>query len=72
MVIAGRAAYDPATTVGSTDAVPDTIPSPYGFCRGYVAALSPPTSAGTANNYRRTENEVDDQTSGTRLDHKFS
>jgi hypothetical protein len=77
--ISGRAPaiYDPATTVGSVRSpFPDnTIP----LGRMDSVALSllqrypAPNSSGTANNYRRTDNEVDDQDQwDARLDHKFS
>jgi hypothetical protein len=76
--IAGRAPviYDPGASAGSVRAVfpGNTIP---------VARMDPvalallqryplPTSSETANNYRRTENEIDRQDQwDARLDHKF-
>ena len=77
--IAGRvpSIYDPATTVGSVRSTfPDnTIPlgrlDP--VARALLARYPLPTSAGTANNFRRLDNEsVDqDQFSG-RIDHRLS
>jgi Carboxypeptidase regulatory-like domain len=76
--IAGRVPviYDPATTVGSTrtpfpgNAIPlnraDTV------ALSLLQRYPPPTSTGTANNYRRTENEVDNQDQwDVRIDHRF-
>jgi hypothetical protein len=81
--IAGRvpAIYDPATTTGSGASATrspfpnNTIPTGR-FDRvtaGLLERYPQPTSAGTANNYRRVANEsVDqDQFSG-RIDHRFS
>ena len=76
--IAGRVPviYDPATTVGSSRSpFPDnTIP----LGRGDPVALEllqrypVPVSAGTANNYRRTASEIDNQHQwDARLDHTF-
>ena len=68
--------YDPATTVGTVrTAFPgNTIP----LARMDPVALALlqryplPTSSGTANNYRRTDNEIDDQDQwDARVDHKF-
>jgi hypothetical protein len=67
--------YDPASTVGTVrTAFPgNTIP----LARMDPVALSLlqryplPTSSGTANNYRRTDNEIDDQDQwDARVDHK--
>jgi carboxypeptidase family protein len=68
--------YDPATTVGSVRA-----PFPNGtiplnrmdsVARALLQRYPLPTSPGTANNYRRTENEIDDQDQwDARIDHKF-
>jgi hypothetical protein len=77
--IAGRVPviYDPTTTVGS-------IRSPFPNNTILRSAMDPvslalleryplPTSAGTANNYSRTANEVHDQDQAdVRLDHKFA
>ena len=69
--------YDPSTTVGSTRTVfpGNTIPP----ARMDPVALDllqrypSPTSSGTANNYRRTENEIDNQDQwDVRIDHRFS
>ncbi|MBI2188350.1 MAG: carboxypeptidase regulatory-like domain-containing protein [Acidobacteria bacterium] len=81
--IAGRvpAIYDPATTTcgggGVTrTAFPDgTIPvermDP--VARALLERYPLPTSAGTANNYRRTENETVDQDQfSLRIDHRFT
>ena len=76
--IAGRvpAVFDPATTVGSLrSAFPgNTIPT--GRMDPVALALLQryplPDSPGTANNYRRTENEIDDQDQwDARIDHRF-
>ena len=77
--IAGRVPviYDPSTTVGSSrTAFPaNTIPLNRMDAVG-LALLQRyplPTSAGTANNYGRTDNEVDNQDQwDARIDHKFS
>ena len=77
--IAGRVPviYDPATTVGSarTPFPGNTIP----LARMDSVALSllqrypVPTAAGTANNFSRLANEVDDQDQAdVRIDHKFA
>ena len=77
--IAGRVpvVYDPATTVGSTRTAfaGNTIP----LARVDSVALALlqryplPTSAGTANNYSRTDAEIDNQDQwDARIDHKFS
>jgi len=76
--VAGRipAIYDPATTVGSArspfpgSTIPKSAMDPVALA--LLARYPLPTSAGTANNYSRTANEVDDQDQGdVRLDHKF-
>ena len=77
--IAGRVPviYDPATAAGPTRTpFPDnTIP----LNRADTVALSLlqryplPTASGTANNYRRTQNEIDDQDQwDVRIDRRFS
>jgi hypothetical protein len=69
--------YDPATTVGSSRTVfaGNTIPHA-GMDPVALALLQRyplPTSPGTANNYRRTDSEIDNQDQwDARLDHKFS
>jgi hypothetical protein len=77
--IAGRtpAIYDPATTVGSTRTpfAGNTIPmmrmDPVAFA--LLQRYPLPTSSGTANNYRRTGNEIDNQDQwDVRVDHTFS
>ena len=77
--IAGRVPviYDPATTAGSSR-LPfpgNTIPRS-AMDSAALALLERyplPTSAGTANNYSRTANEIADQDQGdVRLDHKFA
>jgi hypothetical protein len=77
--IAGRVPpiYDPATTVGSVRSpFPDnTIPlgriDP--VARTLLERYPLPTSAGTANNYRRLENEsVDQDQFSARIDHRMS
>src|SRR5262245_54887222 len=77
--IAGRvpAIYDPATTVGSTRSPFPGSTSPRSAMDPVALALLEryplPTSPGTANNYSRTANEVDNQEQGdVRIDHKFS
>ena len=77
--IAGRVPviYDPATTAGSvrTPFPGNTIP----LTRMDSVALAllqrypAPTAAGTANNFSRLDNEVDDQDQAdVRIDHKFA
>jgi hypothetical protein len=77
--IGGRVAviYDPSTTAGSTRTpfANNTIP----LAKMDSVALSLlqryplPTAAGTANNYSRTDSDVDDQDQwDIRLDHKFT
>src|SRR5262245_8602453 len=77
--IAGRvpAIYDPATTVGSTrspfpgNTIPRSAMDPVALA--LLERYPLPTSPGTANNYSRTANEVDNQEQGdVRIDHKFS
>lgn len=81
--IGGRvpAIYDPATTVpvaGGVTRTPfpgNTIPvermDP--VARALLERYPLPTSAGTANNYRRTENETVDQDQfSLRIDHRFT
>src|SRR6185369_5105781 len=76
--IAGRVPviFDPSTTVGSTrspfagNAIPRSAIDPVALA--LLERYPLPTSAGTANNYSRTANEIDDQEQGdVRLDHKF-
>jgi len=76
--IAGRvpAIYDPATTAGSSRAAFPGNAIPLNRMDPVALALLQryplPTSAGVANNYSRTENEIDDQDQwDARLDHKF-
>lgn len=81
--IGGRvpAIYDPATTVAVAGGVtrapfPDnTIPAARidPVARELLERYPVPTSAGTANNYRRTENETVDQDQfSARIDHRFT
>ena len=78
--IGGRvpAIYDPATTVGTVaHAVCRTTRfRSAGWIRSRVALLQRyplPTAAGTANNYSRTANEVDNQDQwDVRIDHEFA
>ena len=74
--IAGRvpAVYDPATTAGSVrsafegNALPLARMDP--VARALLQRYPLPNSAGTANNYRRTDSETDDQDQfDARLDH---
>jgi hypothetical protein len=76
--IAGRVPviYDPATTAGSVrqpfadGTIPQNRLDPVALA--LLQRYPLPTSTGTANNYRRTENEVDDQDQwDARVDHKF-
>jgi hypothetical protein len=76
--IAGRVpvVYDPATTVGSTRTAFANNTIPQGRVDAVALALLQryplPTSTGTANNFRRTESEIDDQDQwDVRIDHKF-
>ena len=69
--------YDPATTNGSTRAVFAGSAIPLDRMDGVALTLLQryplPTSAGTANNYRRTETETDDQDQwDVRIDHRFA
>jgi outer membrane receptor protein involved in Fe transport len=77
--IAGRVPmiYDPATTVGSVrrpfanNAIPQSRIDPVALA--LLQRYPQPTASGTANNYRRTENETDNQDQwDTRIDHKFA
>jgi hypothetical protein len=77
--IAGRVPiiYDPATTVGSVRTAFSGNMIPLGRIDPVALALLQrypvPTSSGTANNYRRTDSEVDNQDQwDARLDHTFS
>jgi hypothetical protein len=69
--------YDPATTAGSTrtpfpdNTIPLTRIDPVALA--LLQRYPLPTSTGTANNYRRTDNEIDNQDQwDARIDHKFS
>jgi Carboxypeptidase regulatory-like domain len=77
--IAGRVPviYDPATTVGSSrspfpgNTIPGSAMDPVALA--LLERYPMPTAAGTANNYSRTANEINDQDQGgVRLDHKFA
>jgi len=77
--IAGRVPliYDPATTVGSTrsafagNAIPSNRLDPVALA--LLNRYPLPTSAGTANNYGRTDSEIDNQDQwDVRLDHRFA
>jgi hypothetical protein len=77
--ISGRvpAIYDPATTVGLTrspfsgNTIPRSAIDPVALA--LLDRYPLPTSSGTANNYSRTANEIDNQEQGdVRLDHKFA
>ena len=77
--IAGRipVIYDPATTVGSSrspfpgNTIPRSAMDPVAL--SLLDRYPLPTSAGTANNYSRTADEINDQEQGdVRLDHKFA
>src|SRR5262245_5259983 len=76
--IAGRVPviYDPSTTVGSTrtpfagGVIPRTAMDPVALA--LLARYPQPTSSGTANNYSRTDNVIDNQEQGDiRIDHTF-
>ncbi len=76
--IAGRVPviYDPSTTAGSTrspfagNSIPRSAMDPVALA--LLERYPAPTSAGTANNYTRTGDEVVDQDQGDiRIDHKF-
>jgi outer membrane receptor protein involved in Fe transport len=69
--------YDPATTVGATrtafpgNTIPLTRMDPVALA--LLQRYPLPTSSGTANNYRRTDREIDDQDQwDARIDHRFS
>jgi len=69
--------FDPATTLGSTrtafggNAIPFARMDPVALA--LLQRYPLPTSAGTANNYTRTDNEVDNQDQwDARIDHKFA
>ncbi|HEY2152685.1 MAG TPA: TonB-dependent receptor [Vicinamibacterales bacterium] len=77
--IAGRVPviYDPATTVGSVrtafpgNAIPSGRIDPVAL--SLLQRYPMPTSSGTANNYSRIDNEVDNQDQwDARVDHRFS
>ena len=77
--IGGRvpAIYDPATTIGLTrtafagNAIPLARMDPVALA--LLQRYPLPTSAGTANNYRRTDTETDDQNQwDLRIDHRFA
>src|SRR5471030_1591592 len=77
--IAGRVPviYDPATTVGSTRSVfaGNTIPANRmdAVAASLIQRYPLPTSSGTANNYSRIDNEVDNQDQwDARIDHTFA
>ena len=68
--------YDPATTIGSARTPFPGNAIPLGHMDPVALALLQryplPTSSGTANNYSRTESEIDDQDQwDVRIDHKF-
>ena len=76
--IAGRVPviYDPATTVGSIrspfagNAIPSNRIDPVAL--SLLQRYPLPTAAGTANNYSRTDDEIDNQDQwDARIDHKF-
>ena len=69
--------YDPSTTAGSArspfpnNTIPRSAMDPVAVA--LLERYPLPTSAGTANNYSRTDNEIDDQDQGdVRLDHKLA
>ncbi|HTK29136.1 MAG TPA: TonB-dependent receptor [Vicinamibacterales bacterium] len=77
--IAGRlpTIYDPSTTAGSTrspfpgNAIPPGRIDPVALA--LLQRYPLPTSGGTANNYRRTDNEIDNQNQwAVRVDHEIS
>jgi hypothetical protein len=77
--IAGRVPviYDPSTTAGSArtpfsgNAIPATRMDPVAVA--LLQRYPLPTAAGTANNYSRLDNEVDNQDQwDARIDHKFA
>ncbi len=68
--------YDPRTTVGNTrqqflnNTIPGSAMDPVAL--SLLDRYPRPTTTGTANNYSRTANEIDDQDQGdVRIDHKF-
>jgi hypothetical protein len=77
--IAGRVPtiYDPATTVGTSRTpflnntiLPNRIDP---IALSLLSRYPLPTSAGTSNNYQRTDNEIDDQDQwDVRIDHRLS
>ena len=76
--IAGRVPiiYDPATTAGSTRSPfpGNTIPLTRfdSVALGLIQRYPLPAAPGTANNYSRTDNEIDNQDQwDARIDHKF-
>ena len=77
--IAGRvpAIYDPSTTVGSTrtqfagGAIPAAKMDPVALA--LLQRYPLPTTAGVANNFSRTDNEIDNQDQwDARIDHRFA
>src|SRR6478672_11303339 len=69
--------YDPTTTVGNTrqqfpnNTIPGSAMDPVAVSLRDRFPL--PTNSATANNYSRTDNEVDNQDQGdVRIDHKFA
>jgi hypothetical protein len=67
--------YDPATTVGSirTPFPGNTLTRMDSVALALLQRYPVPTSSGTANNYSRTDNEIDNQDQwDVRLDHKFA
>jgi hypothetical protein len=77
--IAGKvpAIYDPSTTVGTTrkpfsgNRIPTSQMDPVAL--GLLQRYPLPTASGTANNYSRTDNEVDNQDQwDVRIDHRFT
>ena len=68
--------YDPTTTIGSTrqqfadNTIPKSAMDPVAL--SLLEWYPLPTTSGTANNYSRTANEIDDQDQGTlRIDQRF-
>jgi len=69
--------YDPSTTVGHTrqqfpnNTIPRSAMDPVAL--SLLDRYPLPTNSATANNYRRTADEIDDQDQGdVRIDHKFA
>src|SRR5262249_26768421 len=69
--------YNPSTTTGSTrkpfpnNTIPSGTMDPVAL--SLLSRYPLPTSAGTANNYSLTANEIQDQDQGdVRIDHKFA